>query len=117
MLQLYLNIRKRRLELKMSQEELALKTGYKDRSSVAKIEKGLVDLPQTKIKLFAKALNTTEPELIGYEENLETDTDFIAKMMKDKELINHIKILVEMDNSDKKSVFDMIDFLSKKKGL
>lgn len=117
MLQLYSNIRKKRLELGMSQEELALKTGYKDRSSVAKIEKGLVDLSQTKIKLFAEALGTTEPDLIGYEENLETDTDFIAKLMMDKDLIDHVKVLIEMDNSDKKSVFDMIDFLAKKKGL
>ena len=117
MLELYKNIKRRRLELNMSQEELALKTGYRDRSSIAKIEKGLVDLPQTKIKLFADALGTTAPELIGYEENLDTNTDFIAKMMMDRDLIEHIRVLVEMDSSDRKSVFDMIDFLAKKKGL
>ena len=46
MLNLYRNIKRYRLDLGMSQEELAQKTGYKSRTSIAKIEKGLVDLPQ-----------------------------------------------------------------------
>ena len=49
----------------MSQEELAQKTGYKSRTSIAKIEKGLVDLPQSKIALFAKALNVDTEVLMG----------------------------------------------------
>lgn len=65
MLELYSNIRKYRKELHMSQEELAKKTGYTDRSSIAKIEKGTVDLPQSKIILFAEALNVTPGELMG----------------------------------------------------
>ena len=44
MLNLYKNIRERRIELKMSQDTLAELTGYRDRSSIAKIEKGEVDL-------------------------------------------------------------------------
>lgn len=42
--QLYKNIRSRRLQLGMSQEELAQKVGYTDRTSIAKIEAGKVDL-------------------------------------------------------------------------
>ena len=49
MLTLYKNIKKLREELGMSQDELAEKTGYTSRSSIAKIEKGLVDLQQSKI--------------------------------------------------------------------
>lgn len=67
MLQLYRNIKERRIALGMSQDELARKTGYTSRSSIAKIESGKVDLPQTKIKLFAEALNTTQTELTGWE--------------------------------------------------
>lgn len=67
MLKLYKNIRENRLALGMSQEELAHKTGYTSRSSIAKIEKGEVDLPQTKILLFAKALGTTPAVLMGWE--------------------------------------------------
>ncbi len=56
---LYKNIKERRKALKMTQQELAEKIGYIDRSSVAKIESGTVDLSQSKIIQIAKALETT----------------------------------------------------------
>ena len=65
MLELYQNIRKFRLLNKMTQDELAKKTGYTDRSSIAKIERGDVDLPQSKIMLFAAALNINAGDLMG----------------------------------------------------
>lgn len=65
MLELYRNIRKFRKKRKMSQEELAKKTGYTDRSSIAKIESGIIDLPQSKIILFADALGVKPGELMG----------------------------------------------------
>ena len=73
MLQLYKNIKNRRIALGLSQDELAQKTGYTSRSSIAKIESGKVDLPQTKIKLFAEALETTQADLMGWDiENSES---------------------------------------------
>ena len=51
--------------MNMSQEELARKTGYTDRSSIAKIEAGKVDLTESKILLFAKALNVSPARLMG----------------------------------------------------
>ncbi len=68
MLDLYKNIKKLRMELGLSQDALAKMTGYTDRSSIAKIEKGEVDLQQSKIVLFAKALNTTPKKLMGWSE-------------------------------------------------
>ncbi|KLU71566.1 MAG: hypothetical protein RHS_2638 [Robinsoniella sp. RHS] len=68
MLKLYSNIKLLREELGLSQDDLAKKTGYTSRSSIAKIEKGLVDLSQTKIDLFANALNTTPAKLMGWDE-------------------------------------------------
>ena len=65
MLELYKNIKKYRLSLGMSQEELAKMAGYTDRSSIAKIEKGQVDIPQSKIHQFAKIFNVTASELMG----------------------------------------------------
>lgn len=44
MLKLYSNIKLLREELGLSQDDLAKKTGYTSRSSIAKIEKGLVGL-------------------------------------------------------------------------
>ena len=63
---LYENIKALRESLKMSQDELATKVGYKDRTSIAKIESGKVDLSQSKIFAFAKALNVSPEELMGY---------------------------------------------------
>lgn len=59
-------IKSRREELRMSQEELAKKVGYKSRSSVNKIETDGRGLPQNKIVMFAKALQTTPAYLMGW---------------------------------------------------
>lgn len=67
MLKLYENIKKYRLQADMSQAELARRTGYTDRSSIAKVEKGLVDLSQSKIKQFAEALGVTSSQLLGWD--------------------------------------------------
>lgn len=64
---LYDRIRLRREELNMSQEELALKLGYKSRSSINKIEMGKSDIAQSKISAFADALDTTVSYLMGWE--------------------------------------------------
>ncbi len=61
------NIKKRRFELKMSQQELAFAMGYKTRSTIAKIESGENDVSQKKLQKFAAVLDTTVEELIsGY---------------------------------------------------
>lgn len=61
------NIRKRRYELKMSQQELAEAMGYKTRSTIAKIESGENDVSQKKLLRFAAVLDTTVEKLIsGY---------------------------------------------------
>ena len=49
-------IRRRREELKMTQQELADKLGYKNKSSIAKIETGTNDIVQSKVVEFAKVL-------------------------------------------------------------
>ena len=60
-------IRLRRIELGMTQDELAKITGYTSRSSINKIEMGLVNLPQSKIESIAKALMVTPTYLLGWE--------------------------------------------------
>lgn len=68
MIDLYRNIKKRREELRMTQTALADKTGYADKTMISKIEKGAIDLPQSKIVAFAKALRTTPRALMGWDE-------------------------------------------------
>ena len=64
-MELYKNIRSRRIALKMTQQELAQKLGYKSTSTIAKIESGENDIPQAKLAAFAEALNTTPAALMG----------------------------------------------------
>lgn len=66
---LYDRIRERRIELNMTQDELAKAVGYKDRSMVTKIERGEVDLSQTKVAKFAEALGVSESYLMGWKES------------------------------------------------
>ncbi len=68
MIQLYKNIKEKRLLLGMTQTDLAKKLGYSDKSMIAKIEKGQVDLPQSKILDFAKALDVSPGDLMGWED-------------------------------------------------
>jgi len=68
LLELYKNIKRLREEKGLSQDRLAKLTGYTDRSSITKIEKGQVDLQQSKIELFARALGTTSRDLMGWTE-------------------------------------------------
>lgn len=59
-------IKDKRVELNMTQEELAKRAGYTSRSSINKIELGLVDLPQSKIVAIANALGVTPTYLLGW---------------------------------------------------
>lgn len=60
-------IKARREELGISQEELARRMGYKSRSTIAKIEGEVNDLPQSRVGAFAEALETTPARLMGWE--------------------------------------------------
>ena len=62
---IYDRIKTRRLELGLTVEELAQQLGYKDKSSISKIENGKADIPQAKVELFARALRTTTAYLMG----------------------------------------------------
>ncbi len=48
----------------LSQTQLALLVGYKDKTAIAKVEAGKVDLPQSKILAFSKALDATPADLL-----------------------------------------------------
>jgi transcriptional regulator with XRE-family HTH domain len=59
-------IKYRREQLGMTQDELAQKIGFKSRSSIQKIENGVQDLVQSKIKALADALYTTPSYIMGW---------------------------------------------------
>lgn len=67
MLNPYENIKKIRLKKGWTQTQVAEKVGYTSKSMVAKIEKGEVDLPLSKITAFSEAFSCTESELLGWD--------------------------------------------------
>lgn len=71
---IYERIKERRLELGLTVEDLAKKMGYKDKSSISKIENGKSDIPQSKVVAFARALETTTAYLMGVDEEKERPT-------------------------------------------
>ena len=68
MLELYENIKKKRIEQNISQQELAERVGYRGKSMISQVENGLIDLPQSMILKFADALNCSALELMGWED-------------------------------------------------
>lgn len=68
MSELSARVRLRREELHLSQEELAQRMGYRSKSSITKLEKGVNDLPNARLKELAAALETTPAYLLGLEE-------------------------------------------------
>lgn len=65
---IYQRIKKRRLELEMSQEELAKKVGYSHKTAICKIEAGERKLKEDVISNLAKALDTTPAYLMGWQD-------------------------------------------------
>ena len=70
------NIRKRRYELKMSQQDLADAMGYKTRTTIAKIESGENDISQGKLQKLAKILDTSVEVLLMGNDSLNLPQSF-----------------------------------------
>ena len=118
MLDVYKRIKQLRINLGMSQGELADKTGYNDRSSIAKIEAGEVDLTQSKIVAFAKALNTTPGYLMGWDEE-QAEQDRLDKIkaalqQEDGVTAEIIELLLALPSDQQQSALEYIRFLSER---
>ena len=82
-----INIKQLRKEKGLTQLELAKAVGYTDRSMIAKIENGSVDLPQDRIEAFAKALDTTPAALAGWVEPMDK---LVQSVQYHADMIAHI---------------------------
>lgn len=111
-------IKERREYLKMSQDDLAKKLGYKSRSSINKIERDASGLPQSKIVAIANALNTTPAYIMGWESDkpetskkIDATTDVLIRMETDKLYSELVLTLYKMDNDKLLAVKAMLDSL------
>ncbi len=81
------NIFRMRKQLNWTQEELALKMGYKSKSTINKIEMGINDIPQSKIVQFAEVLGTTPAHLMGWEEDIKNDSPTEAELSEGEQIL------------------------------
>lgn len=82
-------IRQRREYLNWSQDELAKRMGYKSRSTINKIEKGINDITQSKIMAFSKVLGVSIDYLMDDDENraFESNAEFATEFDIDRKKI------------------------------
>ena len=76
-----------RIKNGFSQEELARRAGYTNRSTIARIESGEIDLPQSKIVTFAEIFNVSPIDLFGFDDQKEEDNEVLSLFhrLKDSE--------------------------------
>lgn len=82
-------IKQLRTEKDMSQDELAKRSGYGSRSTINKIELGINDVPQSKIKAIAEALGVSVGTLLCWDEFDESHNTI--KIQKEINLIEQIE--------------------------
>lgn len=104
-MKLYENIKNRRLALGLTQKELADRLGYKSTSTIAKIESGTNDIPQSKIVAFAKALGVTPGYLLGdVKEEISAPSPMLSS--SEEELLSKFR---RLDQENQEDVMDYID--------
>lgn len=112
-------IKAQRIKLGMSQRELAEKMGYKDRSTITRIETGEIDLPQSRVNQFAEVLGLSHAYLLGLvseETSLKNDrlAELIVKMRKDPEFFEAVSNMAELSASEFDNVRGLLSALGNK---
>lgn len=110
-------IKKRRLELGLSQAELAKRMNLTSRSTICRVESGTEDnLTSDRVAKFAKALDCTPGYLMGWESNLtDENADAIVNMLKYAEDSLLLRKIESLTGDEKKEVHRFVDFLISKK--
>lgn len=101
-------IKQRRLELGLSQEDLAKRLGNKSRASVCTVEKDKEDLTTDRIRKYAEALETTPAYLMGWTDKVElpSKNDSMDKVMElSKQFAERFS---EYPEEEVKRVFDLL---------
>ena len=105
-------IKIRRKELNWSQRELSDKMGYSNHSTITRIEAGKVDIPQSKIVLFANILGVSVAHLMGWEEEIKNNPVEAAirhaEMINDEDFAEMYVFFKTLDAKKRKIVKDLI---------
>lgn len=110
-------IRNKRINLGISQTELANKIHIK-KQTMNKYEMGIItNIPSDKIEEIAKILDTSPAYLMGWEENLdESVANLIPDILSSKNLIEHIQKLNNLTKEHQQTIYDNIDYWYEKEG-
>lgn len=110
-------IKTKRELLGISQTELAQKINV-SKQTLYKYENGIVtNIPSDKIELLAQKLNTTPAYLMGWEDNLTNENaDFTVELLTKTELLEITKKIDKLTDENKKTVYNMVEFLYEKEG-
>lgn len=112
--ELYKNIKKLRIELGMTQTELAARVGYSDKGMISKVENGKVDIPQSLILKFAEALQTTPAQLMGWEDDPSVVTEtFQGDRGKEARFMEYAKRFYEHYQKASPEIQKAVDLLLK----
>ena len=98
-------IKAKRIELGMTQEDLANKLGYKSKTTIAKIENGTNDITQSRVVDFANVLNTTPAYLMGW--NNKTNANFDKKYL-DRDVFIIQREKNKMSSKEQTKLMDLI---------
>jgi transcriptional regulator with XRE-family HTH domain len=108
-------IRQKRIELGLTQEELAKKAGYKSRSSINKIECSR-DLPLSKVKKVAALLECSPSYIMGWQDDssiIETANKDLALSNMSERIKDYALILNDMPSDQQEHIISLIDMLNK----
>ena len=108
-------IRARREELGLTQRGLAERLGYKDHTTLARIEIGTVDLTQSKIKMFSEALGVSTAWLMGWEDSPEAAGELAAEVLLNPEVAELVPGFLRLDKSARAAVLQLVKNLDKKR--
>lgn len=109
------NIATARKQAGLTQEELAVRVGYKTKSAINKIELGVRDLPQKKIADFAKALGVTPGHLMGWDAPAKEHGALAAKVLTDPNTLQMVQDYMSLSEADQYTVRLLVSSLAAKK--
>ena len=117
-------IKEKRLELNLSQTELAKRAGYTDKTSISKLEHSKDDISIKQISRLADALGTTTANLMGWADpisdaisesikaltNNDSNINNITADNEEIEFSHYVKLLWELPYGNRQAIYKQIRF-------
>lgn len=108
-------IRQRRLELGLTQLEVAKRIGLTTKAAVCKIEKQGNDVTLKNVERFAKALNCSPAYLMGWEEENENKTQIDKLDIQADREARFLELYSRLSEYEKNLIDNMLTTLTSKK--